>query len=275
MAEVFLGPELTEVRAAHAEPVGGGAWELTILGSSGTWPPPGGATCGYLVSHEGAHVWLDAGTGTFANLQKHIAINDITAVLITHGHPDHFVDVIPAFYARHYGGLGDPGLPFYSPEGFTNVLSLLVSEDGGDVMGETYDFRTLVDGDRVQIGPFDVRAFEMKHVGVNALGFRIEAGGAVFAYTGDTGPSDTVVEMARGADVLMAEASYQDSSNLLPFHLSARQAAEHAKRAGVGRLLLTHIVPTLDASISLAEARSAFDGPVEIAEQGMTTVIGS
>jgi ribonuclease BN (tRNA processing enzyme) len=81
--------------------------------------------------------------------------------------------------------------------------------------------------------------------------------------------------MARGADVLMAEASYQDSSNLLPFHLSARQAAEHAKRAGVGRLLLTHIVPTLDASISLAEARSAFDGSVEIAEQGMTTVIGA
>src|SRR5204862_134966 len=106
-------------------------------------------------------------------------------------------------------------------------------------------------------GPFDVRAFEMKHVGVNALGFRIEAGGAVFAYTGDTGPSDSVVEMARGADVLMAEASYQDASNLLPFHLSARQAAEHAKRAGVGRLLLTHIVPTLDASISLAETRSA------------------
>jgi ribonuclease BN (tRNA processing enzyme) len=142
-------------------------------------------------------------------------------------------------------------------------------------MAETYDFRTLVDGDRVQIGPFDVRAFEMQHVGVSALGYRIEAGGAVFAYTGDTGPSDTVIEMARGADVLMAEASYQDSSNLLPFHLSARQAAEHAKRAGVGRLLLTHIVPNLDASISLAEARSAFDGPVEIAEQGMTTVIGS
>lgn len=248
---------------------------LRVLGSSGGYPAPGNPNTGFLLEHGAAKLWLDAGTGTFANLQKHIAINEITAVLITHGHPDHFVDVIPAFYARHYGGLGEPGLPFYSPEGFTNVLSLLVSEDGGDVMGETYDFQTLVDGDRVQVGPFDVRAFEMKHVGVNALGYRIEAGGAVFAYTGDTGPSETVVEMARGADVLMSEASYQDSSNLLPFHLSARQAAEHAKRAGVGRLVLTHLVPTLDASISLAEARSAFDGPVEIAEQGMTTVIGS
>jgi ribonuclease BN (tRNA processing enzyme) len=249
--------------------------ELTVLGSSGTWPPAGGATCGYLLSHDGVHIWLDAGTGTFANLQQHIQINDIAAIVITHGHPDHFVDVVPAFYARYYGGLGESGLPFYAPEGFTNVLSLLVSEDGRDVMGEAYAFSTLRGGDSVQVGPFDVRAFEMRHVGVEALGYRIEAGGAVFAYTGDTGPSDTVVEMARDADVLMAEASYQDSSNLLPFHLSARQAAEHAKAAGVGRLLLTHILPTLDPAVSLAEARSAFDGPVEIAEQGMTTVIGS
>jgi ribonuclease BN (tRNA processing enzyme) len=249
--------------------------ELTVLGSSGTWPPAGGATCGYLVSHEGSHLWLDAGTGTFANLQQHIEVRDIAAILITHGHPDHFVDVVPAFYARHYGGLGDPGLPFYSPEGFTNVLSLLVSEDGRDVMGQAYAFTTLHDGDRVQVGPFDIRAFEMQHVGVEAIGYRIEAAGAVLAYTGDTGPCDAVVELARGADVFMAEASYQDASNLLPFHLSARQAAEHAKTADVGRLLLTHILPTLDPAVSLAEARSAFDGPVDLAEQGMTTVIGS
>ena len=249
--------------------------ELTVLGSSGTWPPAGGATCGYLVSHDGQHLWLDAGTGTFANLQQHVAIGDIAAIVITHGHPDHFVDVVPAFYARHYGGLGDPGLPFYSPEGFTNLLSLLVSEDGRDVMGQAYAFTTVHHGDRFQVGPFDIRAFEMAHVGVSALGYRIEAGGVVLAYTGDTGPSDTVVELARDADVFMAEASYQDSSNLLPFHLSARQAAEHAKAAGVGRLLLTHILPTLDPAVSLVEARSAFDGPVEIAEQGMITGIGS
>ena len=249
--------------------------ELTVLGSSGTWPPAGGATCGYLVSHDGVHLWLDAGTGTFANLQRHVAIGDIAAIVITHGHPDHFVDVVPAFYARHYGGLGDPGLPFYSPEGFTNLLSLLVSEDGFDVMGQAYAFTKVHDDDRFRIGPFDIRAFEMAHVGVGALGYRIEADGVVLAYTGDTGPGDMVVELARDADVFMAEASYQDSSNLLPFHLSARQAAEHAKAAGAGRLLLTHILPTLDPAVSLVEARSAFDGPVEIAEQGMITGIGS
>ncbi len=248
--------------------------ELTVLGSAGTWPPAGGATCGYLVSHDGAHIWLDAGTGTFANLQLHVDVAELSAIVITHGHPDHFVDVVPAFYARHYGGLGPPGLPFYSPEGFTNLLSLLVSEDGRDVMAQAYDFRTLVEGDRFQVGPFDVGAFEMQHVGVTALGYRIEAGGAVLAYTGDTGPCDAVVDMARDADVLLAEASYQDASSLLPFHLSARQAAEHAKAAGAGRLLLTHILPTLDPAVSLEEASATFDGRVAIAEQGMVTVIG-
>ena len=248
--------------------------ELTILGSAGTWPAAGGATCGYLVSHEGTHIWLDAGTGTFANLQRHVEVGQIAAIMISHGHPDHFMDVVPAFYARHYGGLGEPGLPFYSPEGFTNLLSLLVSEDGRDVMGQAYDFHDVVDGDRFRIGPFDIRAYEMRHVGVNALGYRIEAGGAVLAYTGDTGPCDAVIEMARDADVLMAEASYQDSSNLLPFHLSARQAAEHAKAADARRLLLTHIIPTLDPQVSLAEARSAFDGDVALADEGSVTVIG-
>ena len=248
--------------------------ELTVLGSSGTWPPAGGATCGYLVSHENTHIWLDAGTGTFANLQRCLAIGDLSAIVITHGHPDHFLDVVPAFYARYYGGLGERGLPFYAPEGFVALVSALVAEDGRDVMAEAYAFTTVRDGDHLQVGPFQIDAFEMAHVGVSALGYRIAAGGATLAYTGDTGPSDVVVEMARDVDVLLAEASYQDASTKMPFHLSARQAAEHAKAACVGRLLLTHVLPTLDTAISLAEARSVFDR-AELADEGLVTVIGS
>ena len=82
--------------------------ELTVLGSSGTWPGPGRATCGYLVSHDGAHLWLDAGSGTFARLQERIRVDQMTAIVISHGHPDHFSDMLMCFYARRYGGLGDP-----------------------------------------------------------------------------------------------------------------------------------------------------------------------
>ena len=80
--------------------------ELTVLGTSGTWPGPGGATSGFLVQHDGFNLWVDAGTGTFSRLQQHIAVADIHAVLVTHAHPDHFVDLYSCFYARHYGGLG-------------------------------------------------------------------------------------------------------------------------------------------------------------------------
>ncbi len=249
--------------------------ELTVLGMAGTWPPPGGATCGYLVTHEGTNIWLDAGSGTFSRLQQHIGIDEIDAIVISHGHPDHFVDVIPCFYARHYGKLGRPDLPFYSPDGFVELASLLVSEDGRDVMGEAYDFTTVRHGDSFSVGPIHLDVEEMTHIGVNAVGYRIEAGGVVFAYTGDTGPCEEVIDLARDADVLMAEASYQESSEILPFHLSATQAAEHATEAGAKRLILTHLTPGLDPEISRTEAKSAFDGPVDVAYDGMKLEIGS
>lgn len=248
--------------------------ELTVLGSAGTWPGPGGATCGHLLSHEGTHVWLDAGTGTFARLQEYIGIDDIAAIVVTHGHTDHFIDVLPAFYARHYGGMGAPGLPFYSPDGFVEGMSLLVSENGRNVMDEAYAFRTVKGGDSFEVGPFSFKVFDMTHIGVNAVGYRVETGGAVLAYTGDSGPCEAVIEMARDADLLVAEATYQDSSSQAFFHMSATQAAEHATAAGARRLMLTHILPTLDPEISREEAAVAFDGVIELAQDGVTVEIG-
>jgi ribonuclease BN (tRNA processing enzyme) len=248
--------------------------ELTVLGSWGTWPPAGGACCGYLLSHDGFHMWLDAGTGTFANLQEHIAIEDMGAIVISHGHPDHFVDMLPCFYARHYGELGPPGLPFYSPKGFVDLASLLVSEDGSDVMRKAYAFNTLHPRDEFDVGPFHVKAFRMTHVGVEALGYRIDADGVVLGYTGDTGPSPEVVEMAQGADVFLAEATYQDAMTLRPFHMSATQAGEHATLAGAGKLVLTHLMPGADMDVSREEAASSFEGEVDVAIEGMKIRIG-
>ncbi len=248
--------------------------ELTVLGSAGTWPGPGGATCGHLLSHDGTHIWLDAGTGTFARLQEFVGVDDIAAIVITHGHTDHFIDVVPAFYARHYGGMGAPNLPFYSPDGFVEGMRMLTSENGRNVMAEAYDFRTVAGGDVFDVGPFHVSTFEMTHIGVSSVGYRIEAGGVVLAYTGDSGPCSEVIEMARDADMLVAEATYQDASSQAFFHMSATQAAQHAAAAGAKRLVLTHILPTLDRAVSLVEATAAFDGPVELAEDGTTLRVG-
>jgi ribonuclease BN (tRNA processing enzyme) len=249
--------------------------DLTVLGTGGTWPGPGGATSGYLLRHDGYNLWVDAGTGTFARLEQHVGIGDIDAVLVTHAHPDHFVDLYSCFYARHYGGLGAEGLPLICPEDFYSHFGELVSEDGRDVAAVAFAVRPTAPGTAIELGPFRVRAFEMAHVGVQALGFRIEADGAALAYTGDTGPSPDVVEMARGVDVFLSEATWQDGPDLLSFHLSARQAGEHADRAGAGTLMLTHIWPTLDSAVSMSQASEAFAGPVELATEGLRVEIGS
>lgn len=241
---------------------------LTVLGSSGTWPNPDTATSGYLVHEDGFNVWLDAGTGTLANLQHHIELADIDAIVISHEHPDHFVDLYPCFYARHYGEQGDPGLPVFVPTDFTQKLADIVSIDSQVVMRTAFAFTEVAPGESFEVGPFRVTTAPMAHLGLPALGFRIQSNGSVLAYTGDTGPTHHVDEIARDADLFLAEATWQDRDDLLPFHLSARQAAVHAREGGAGRLVLTHIWPTLDKEVSLAQAAEEFQGPIDAALEG-------
>jgi ribonuclease BN (tRNA processing enzyme) len=193
--------------------------------------------------------------------------------VISHGHPDHFSDMLMCFYARRYGGLGDPGLPVYCPPDFTDKAALLVAEEGMKVLYEDFAFTAVHDGDEFTVGPFAIEAFEMIHVGVQAFGYRIAAGGVTLAYSGDAGPASNLSELARDADLFLCEATYQESNTMFPFHLSARQAGEHAAKAGAKRLMLTHIVPTLDPAVSIAEASQVFDGPVSTADEGSVVEI--
>jgi ribonuclease BN (tRNA processing enzyme) len=115
----------------------------------------------------------------------------------------------------------------------------------------------------------------MTHIGVPSLGYRIEAGGKVFAYTGDTGPCDNAVDLARDADLFLCEATYQNDSELTFFHLSAYQAAKHAEAAGAERLVLTHITPNLDPGVSLEQAADGFEGAIDVAVPDMVIEVGA
>ena len=249
--------------------------ELTVLGCSGTWPNADTATSGYLVQEDGFNLWVDAGTGTLANLQHHIELSRIDGILISHEHPDHFVDLYPCFYAWHYGELGEPGLPVFVPLDFTQKLADLVSIDSQVVMRTAFSFAEIAPGEAFQVGPFRVKTEPMAHLGLPALGFRLESDGAVLAYTGDTGPTHHVEDLARDADTFLAEATWQDRDDLLPFHMSSRQAAVHAREAGSGRLVLTHVWPTLDKQVSVSQAAEEFDGPIEAAAEGMRLPVRS
>lgn len=239
--------------------------ELIVLGSSGTWPNAERSTSGYLVREDGFNLWMDAGTGTLANLQRHIGISEIHAIVVSHEHPDHFVDLYPAFYALHYGELGEPGLPLFVPTDFSQRLADLVSIDSQVAMRRAFEFTEVAPGEGFQVGPFRIKTEPMAHLGLPALGFRVESDGQVLAYTGDTGPTHHVEDLARDADLFLSEATWQDREDLLPFHLSSRQAAVHAREAGVGRLVLTHIWPSLDPAVSVAQAAEEYDGPIELA----------
>ncbi len=241
---------------------------LTVLGCSG-WPGPGGAASGYLVQEGGFNLLVDCGNGTLAKLQEHIAIRDIGAVLVTHAHPDHFADLYALWVAVAFGGEADRGIPLYAPPGLMDTVTSAADEGSSTHLHETFAFNPVHPGDVQAIGPITVTAYGMNHPR-DALGYRLEAAGAVVAYTGDTGPTDQVTALARGAGAFLCEATLQgDPPEDYPFHLSGMQAGEYAAGAGVERLVLTHLWPSQDGDVTRAQAETVFDGEILLASSGM------
>jgi ribonuclease BN (tRNA processing enzyme) len=242
--------------------------ELTVLGCDGSWPGPGGTGSSYLLTSDGFHLVLDLGGGALGRLQDHVEIADIGAVCVSHAHHDHYADLFPLSVARACGRLGAPGLEVLVPPRFFERVSPALMPGTEEAWAHGFDMRTLSGGDEYVVGPFTIQAFAMTHVD-GSLGFRVSADdGAVLAYTGDTGPSDVVYDLAAGADIFLAEATHLDGGEVY-FHLTARQAAHYASAAGVGCLVLTHLEPGTDPAVSAAQAREVFDGRILVARPGL------
>jgi len=173
---------------------------------------------------------------------------------------------------RRYNPSGPlPVVPLYGPAGTAERLACIYgTEYKKSTVDDVYDVRTLEPGS-FEVGPFRVQAERMNHP-VETFGFRVEHGGAAIAYSADTGVTEALVTLARDADLLLCEASYLDSEpHPADLHLTGREAGEHARKAGVRRLVLTHLVQAWgDSDATLAEATAAFDGPVELAHPGAT-----
>jgi len=243
--------------------------ELIVLGAGGGWAMAGGAASGYLLRHDGFTLWLDAGTGTLANLHEHAKLTDVGAVVISHRHFDHFVDLYPYYLARSYPiSARLPAHPLFAPPGmFEHALQLEPQ------LTDAFDAQVVEPGEGFEVGPFRVRTAPMRHP-VPTLGMRIEADGVAMAYTADTGPTGALVELARGADLLLSEATWFERPPTADhFHLTPTEAAEQASQAGVGRLILTHSWPTNDRRLMAEAAEAAFDGPVTMAHEGLQVTL--
>ena len=250
--------------------------ELTVLGAHGTWPGAGGATSGLLVRHEGFSLWIDAGTGTLGNLQRHIGLFDVDAVMISHSHPDHCSDLYSYLMARMFSPEHPPNIPLYLAPKVAERFNPLLTDDSADMrLAEGFDVTIVEPGQELNAGPFRLTTAPMRHT-VPTIGVRVDAGDVSMAYSADTGPTDELVKLARDVDLLVAEASYQDNGHdLPPIHLSAREAGEAAAAAGAGSLVLTHIRPYLDWDRSREEAASAFGEGVVLGKDNQTSKVGA
>ncbi|MEV0594511.1 MBL fold metallo-hydrolase [Nonomuraea cavernae] len=240
---------------------------LTVLGGCGAWPGAGQACSGYLVEHDGFRLLIDPGYATVPRLLERITADEVDAVFVTHGHPDHCADLNPLLRARTFCDDPSSPLPVYSLPG---ALDAVLALDRPRALADACVLREFTAGDLLDLGPFQARTRPLPHSVPNA-GVRLAAGGRALAYTGDSGPSPEVVALARDADLLLAEATYaeqvpEDSRRHLT---SARQAGRQAREAGARQLLLTHLQPGTDPTAARAAAESEYDGPIGVATPGL------
>jgi ribonuclease BN (tRNA processing enzyme) len=173
-----------------------------------------------------------------------------------------------ARYYRHDGGRCQ-AIPVYGPEGTEQRLTTAYGDTPTDKsMSEVFDFHTLEPGS-FELGPFSIRTERVAHP-VEAFGIRVEHRGRSLVYSGDTGVSDALVDLAGDTDLFLCEAAFtHGKENIQGLHLNGREAGAHAARAGVRRLVLTHIPPWTDGERNLSDAREVYQGPAELAAPGL------
>jgi ribonuclease BN (tRNA processing enzyme) len=251
---------------------------LIVLGCSGSGPGPDSPASGYLVDTGHTRLVLDLGNGTFGPLQRRLDPWELDAVAFSHLHPDHCADftslVVHRRYHPHppYDPVSRPlpvHAPAEAPDRFAAAYAPSAVERAETDLADVFTFHALADGAKSDVGDATLTARRVDHL-CEAYALRIDAGGRSLVYSGDTGPCTALVELAHSADVLLCEATWP---HVMPrwgdepptgVHLSGRQAGEHAAAAGVGRLLITHVPAWFSGEELLAEAKAAFDGPVEL-----------
>src|SRR6476469_2120386 len=240
---------------------------LTVLGGAGGFPPASGACSGYLIEHDGFSLLVDPGYAIVPRLLEILPPEAIDAVLVSHGHPDHVADRNPLLRARLMRDDGAPRLPAYAlPDALGPVLAL----DQIKALAGACELHAFEAGEAFRIGPFAIASRALPHSIANA-GFRISAGGLSMTYTGDAGPTDDLVDLAGGTDLLLAEATYVEAvpSGNHGVLNSALEVGRQARRAGAARLMLTHLLPGTDPARSRTAASRTFGERIDVAAPGV------
>lgn len=246
--------------------------KVTVLGCSGSVPGPDSPASGYLIEEDDYRLVLDLGHGAFGALQRYVTPTEVDAMVITHLHADHCIDLTAYVVALRYGGGG------YRSRGSEARIPLVGPSGSRDRIGAAYDplarklqlqqlfgFSTPASG---ELGPFALSFATVNHP-IPTSAVRITAGDRSLVYSADTGESPALVSLAHGADLFLCEATFGPDDEYVPdLHLTGRQAGEHANKAGVDRLVVTHVPPWTSREVQAQEAAEAFHGVVEVATPG-------
>lgn len=259
--------------------------QITVLGKSPAWQDAGGACSGYLIEEGDTTLLLDCGNGVFGKLRERLDYLDVEAVLVSHMHADHCLDLVPYAYALTYsprqqpvpvGGYRGREVPvrpaLHLPEGGAETMRHLCTAWGAPALvDDAFHVREYAVSDALAVGSLVVRFGLVPHyIPTYAVRITGEGGaGPSFTYGADCSPNDEIVAFAQGTDLLMLEATLpRPERSGVRGHLTAFEAGEHARRAGAGHLVITHIPDEIDQQVAHEDAARAFGGPCELAAEG-------
>ncbi|MEO6628738.1 MAG: MBL fold metallo-hydrolase [Aquihabitans sp.] len=247
------------------------ALTLTVLGSAGTFAYPGNPCSGYLLRTTTTSIWLDAGPGTFAALQEHIPLAEVDAIVLSHEHPDHWIELPVVRNAARYV-MGIDHLAVFGTAGTRRLAEAVI----GTPLPPPIEWTEISDGSAARIGDINLRFAVTDHP-VETLAVRVEAHGRVMAYSADTGPAWSFAALdpeGLGFDLALCEATLAEAEEGVAHHLSGEQAGAMARAAGVRRLAITHLYEDVAGErVDAASGDHAFDGPVEVALSGHTFTV--
>jgi ribonuclease BN (tRNA processing enzyme) len=259
--------------------------KVTVLGKSPSWQDAGGACSGYLVQEGDTSLLIDCGNGVFGKLRKHIDYVDLDAVVLSHLHADHFLDLVPYSYALTYAprqqpvpvhvwpGTDDPARPeLHAPPGAREVFRRVAGAWGNDDLVErAFELREYDPREAIAVGPLTLRFCHVPHY---LPTYAIEVSSALdgsgrFTYGADCSPTDALVDFARGTDLLLIEATLpRPERSGIRGHLTPGEAGEHGRAADARRLVITHVSDELGERWARDEAEATFGATVEVAREG-------
>ncbi len=264
--------------------------KLTIVGCSGSFPGPQSPASCYLLSAtwEGRtwRILLDLGNGSLGALQRYMDLREIDAVLLSHLHPDHCMDLCGLHVAVHWdpSGWGLPRIPVWGPAATADRMASAYGLDPEPGMHEDFDFRSWSERAPISVGPFTITPFRVLHPIEEAYALRVEVAepdehgvprSHVLTYSGDTDTCAGLVDAAQDADVFLCEAAFHEGRDdaISGVHLTGKRAGAVAREASAKRLLLTHLPVWNDANVAIGEARQSYDGSLAVAVAGVSYTV--